>query len=293
MVPLDGSPFAERALPYALTVARRTGATIDLVRVHVVYAMQPQASSWLPYDADLERECRGLEQVYLDEVAGQVEAAGAARVSCGVANGLSVDGILCRARERSADLIVMTTHGAGPISRAFLGSTADELVRRSPTPLLLIRPQEANADLRGEPALSRLLIPLDGSALAEQILRPAADLARATGATVMLLYVNEPARRSGAVARPYLEGVAQRLRLQSLEVQTLVVSDDRVVPTMLRAARAGACDVIALATHGRGGLRRLLLGSVADKILRAASCPLLVLRPAGEELSHSESPTPG
>jgi nucleotide-binding universal stress UspA family protein len=291
LVPLDGSPFAERALPFALAVARRSGAFLDLVRVHVVYAMQPTASSWLPYDAELEQESRQLEQDYLDEVAGRVAAAGGTGVTRGVADGLSVDGILSRAHEQSADLIVMTTHGAGPISRAFLGSTADELVRRSPTPLLLIQPQEVPVGLGGEPSLSRLLIPLDGSALAEQILGPAADLARLTGASVTLLHVNEPARRSGAAqARPYLEGVAERLRRQGLKVQTFVVSDSRVVPAILGAARAADCDLIALATHGRGGLRRLLLGSVADKILRAAACPLLVLRPACENRPAEERP---
>jgi nucleotide-binding universal stress UspA family protein len=282
MVPLDGSPFAEQALPYAMAVARRAGAALDLMRVHVVYAMQPPSNSRLPYSPEVEREDRALESAYLNEVAGRVREKSGFRLTTGLADGLTADGILARAREVSAALVVMTTHGAGPLSRAFLGSTADELVRRSPIPLLLVRPR-VSPDLGREPIIKKILVPVDGSSRAEQILRPAMALGRLTGATLTLLYVEAPSGgpdRGIVEARPYLENLADHLRGQSCEVRVRVVADAHIARAILSVAREGDYDLIALATHCRVGLKRLLLGSVADKVLRTARCPLLVLNPA-------------
>jgi len=295
MVPLDGSAFAEQALSYALAVARRAGAALHLMRVHVVYALQPPASSWLPYDAALESESRRRELDYLTAVAGRLAPQAAVRVLTGLADGLAADGILAHARAVSADLIVMTTHGAGPLSRVFLGSTADELVRRSPTPLLLIRPHEKAAGLGTEPVVRRILIPLDGSTHSEQILGPALALGRLTGAAFKLLHVVERPRdvsHKEEEGRPYLEGLAERLRQQSVKVETRVVTNGHVASAVLTEVVDSAYDLIALATHGRGGFKRFLLGSVADKVLRAAPCPLLVLRPDGKDPADQEGPTP-
>jgi nucleotide-binding universal stress UspA family protein len=286
MVPLDGSPFAEQALPYATAVARRAGAALDLMRVHVVYAMQPPSNSRQPYSPEVERESRVLELAYLNEAAGRVREKSGVRVTTGLAGGLTADGILARGREVSADLVVMTTHGAGPLSRAFLGSTSDELVRRSPIPLLLVRPQVVSPDLGREPVINKVLVPVDGSSRAEQILKPAMALGRLMGAALTLLYVEAPSGghdRGIVEARPYLENLADHLRVPSCEVRVRVVADARIARAILSVAREGDHDLIALATHGRGGLKRLLLGSVADKVLRSARCPLLVLNPTGPD----------
>ncbi len=282
MVPLDGSPFAEQALPYAVAVARRAGATLDLMRVHVIYAMQPTASSWLPYQAELEHESRCHEAEYLSAVAECLEPHAGVQVRTGLAEGLGADGILAHARDTRADLIVMTTHGAGPVGRVLLGSTADELVRRTETPLFLIRPRAGEAADPGEERVVRhVLIALDGSAPSEQILDPAVSLGWLSGAAFTLLHVETPAeaRDRGTVdARPYLENLAEPLRRQECAVRVRAVKAGSAATAILKEAADADCDLIALATHGRGGLTRLLMGSVAEKVLRDAPCPVLTVK---------------
>jgi nucleotide-binding universal stress UspA family protein len=212
-----------------------------------------------------------------------------------------------QAAESGADLVVMTTHGRGPLARFWLGSVADELVRRSPVPLLLVRPRETAPDPGQEPDLGRVLLPLDGSTLAEQIIEPAVALGGLAGAEYTLLRVVRPAVWVHAVlespdarreaqslldrvedlrrqvlkeAEDYLTGVAQRLRARGLRVQTRVAVDEHPAGAILHEAAAGGAGLIALATHGRRGLSRLLLGSVADKVVRGAPVPVLVHRPA-------------
>jgi nucleotide-binding universal stress UspA family protein len=138
------------------------------------------------------------------------------------------------------------------------------------------------------------LILLDGSVLAEQVLEPALDLARLMGARCTLLRVVESrsspvGRATGgppekAQAEAYLEHVAARVREQGVQVRTRVVIARHAAEAILKEAAVQASNLIALATHGRGGLRRLLLGSVADKLFRAAASPVLVYRPTGKEL---------
>jgi nucleotide-binding universal stress UspA family protein len=209
----------------------------------------------------------------------------------------------------------MTTQGRGPVARFWLGSVADALVRQSTIPILFVRPAESEADLAQEPAFRRVLIPLDGSQLAEQILEPATALAAATKAEVTLLrvvqqlspasYDPESSRISGirpallkqlqdvdrqerTRAEEYLDQLAERLRSRSLIVHTRVVSHLRPATAILDDASTNGVDLIALATHGRGGLKRLLVGSVADKVLRGATTAVLMYRPVGEFVSAEE-----
>jgi nucleotide-binding universal stress UspA family protein len=301
LVPLDGSAFAEQALPLALALARQSKAALDLVRAHGLYALEDRAGAWAPYDPAEDAEFRRHEQGYLDGVARRISGEHPVRVTCVVADGAAADAILGRAREVAADLVVMTTHGRGPVSRAFLGSVADELVRRCPVPVLLVRPDEALPDLHRAPSVGRVLVPLDRSPASEQVLGPALQVGGALGAAFSLLHVVRPdaqpaprtrADREAGLSRScqereaeealaYLERLAGRLRAPSVEVRTRVVVAPHVATAVLEEARAQPCGLIALATHGRGGLPRLLLGSVADMVLRGASCPVLVLRGAG------------
>jgi len=287
LVPLDGSPFAEQALPWALSIARRAGACLDLVRGHVLYAFKDPAYSWGPYDPAMDAEAARQEHLYLEGAARRLSAAALVPISAAVVAsvpGLEAEGILGRARAAGADLIVMSTHGRGPLSRLALGSVADQVVRRAFLPVLLVRPREPAPGPFAEPAAESVLIPLDGSALAERALEPAADLAGLLGARCDLVRVVAPgggpeqAAEEGE-ARSYLGRVAGRLGQRGLEAQTRVLAARQPAEAILLAARAWGSGLIALATHGRGGIRRALLGSVADQVLRAAPCPLLVYRP--------------
>ena len=302
LVPLDGSAFAEQALPFALSIARRANAKLDLMRVHALYCIDNPARVWAPFDPAADAEFRGQELGYLDELARRHTGECAVKPTCAVVNGFAADAILGRAKEVAADLIVMTTHGRGPLSRAFLGSVADELVRRCSIPVLLVRPQEALPDLHKEPSVTKVLVPLDRSPTSMQIIQPAIKLGSAWGASYIFLHVVHPdtiPARETASERPaalrrtwqereaeealaYLEHVADWFRGPAVKVQTRVVVRPHVATAILDEARAQSCDVIAFASHGRVGLKRMLLGSITDKVLRGASCPVLIYREPGE-----------
>ena len=297
LVPLDRSSFAEQALPLALGIARRAHARLDLVEVHALYALDDHSAAWATFDPVRDAQRKHQEQLYLDATAIWLTSVSPASVSTGVLSGSTVlsetvaDGILERARAGKADLIVMATHGRGPLSRFGYGSVADELIRRSGVPVLVVRPGEMAADIFPEPVLDNILIPLDGSAPAEQVLGPALDLAQLMEARCTLLRVIAPSSsaRNGtpggspqeAEAEAYLERVAARVRELGVQVRARVVVAPHVAEAILDEAAAQASDLIALATHRRGGLKRLLRRSVSDTLVRAAASPLLVYCPSG------------
>jgi nucleotide-binding universal stress UspA family protein len=183
-----------------------------------------------------------------------------------------------------------------------MGSVADKLVRRLPMPVVLTRPHDETLDLLEqvhERAVEHVLIPLDGSALAEEILEPALELGTPMGARYTLIQaINPPVlgyapaayavgldeqvlAQWRAEAQAYLDEVAARLRSQGHRVDRQIMIGPPAV-AILDYARAHAVDLIALATHGRGGVARMLLGSVADKIVRGAGMPVLLRRPSAE-----------
>jgi nucleotide-binding universal stress UspA family protein len=291
LVPLDGSAFAEQALPWALALARRAHAGLELVRGHVLYALKEPACAWLPYEPALEAACKQEEQLYLDATARWLAAVSPVPTTSALVSGVDAEGILGRIQVSRPGLVVMTTHGRGPVGRLLLGSVADEVVRRAGPPVLLVRPRDPAPGLLPEPAVGKVLVALDGSALAEQALGPALELARLLEARCALLRVVEPnhapTRPTGrpvatpeAEARAYLERLAGRPREEGAAVEVQVAAARNAAEAILEQARAQGCDLIALATHGRGGLGRLLLGSVADKVVRAASVPVLVYHPS-------------
>jgi nucleotide-binding universal stress UspA family protein len=298
-VPLDGSLFAENALPYAAAIARHSGACIRVVRKHLP-AQPVHPDSVLANDPKLDPLTWKAERQYLDAITRRLVVAGVPAVASALLEGPTVEAIATEVTAAKADLVVMTTHGRGPVARFWLGSVADALVRRLTTPILLIRPADGEPSAQ-EPALPRrVLIPLDGSALAVGVLESAVHLAGFGGAEVTLLdivvpvplAVHEPGglmaagtdleimEKLQAEARRYVNNVADRLRACGLTVREQVMVHPHPAAAILEAARDGNADLIALETHGRGGLGRLFLGSVADKLLRAALCPVLVHRTA-------------
>jgi nucleotide-binding universal stress UspA family protein len=306
LVPLDGSPFGEHALPLALAIAQQARARLRLAHVHVA-PVPVYTAGELPCDLELDSTLKKHERAYLDEVKLRLPRSSSVAVSTALVEGIPVaDALVREVQAAGADLVVMTTHGRGPLIRLWLGSIADELVRQCPVPLLLVRPQEWEPDLTRLPAVAHVLVPLDGTPLAERILGPAVALGTAADAGFTLLRVIKPAlrynydlagnpvnvysqvvlqqlelmqRQVRAEAETYLEKVAGRLRVKGLRVHTRVVSHEQPAVAILEEALAHDHALIALETHGRHGLARLFLGSVADKVIRGASSPILVHRP--------------
>ncbi len=304
LVPLDGSSFSEHVLPVALGIARRAGAALHLIHVHPPWAAYAEAPP--SPDDSLEELTKQHEQAYLDDIVSRLKAVSPVRVSSSLVEGEVPAMIRAAVTSTKADLVVMTTHGRSPLGRFWLGSVADDLVRDVPAPMLLIRPHEAKPDLTQEPTFRHLLLPLDGSPLAEQMIEPAVALGTLMDADYTLVRVIRPptpwAFQGGGAsleervramldrleklehqlrqeAADYLDQVAERLRQRSLRVATRVVVADQPAGAILHEASPPAVDLIALETHGRRGLSRLLLGSVADKVIRGAAVPVLVQRP--------------
>jgi nucleotide-binding universal stress UspA family protein len=201
----------------------------------------------------------------------------------------------------------MTTHGRGLVGRFWLGSVADQLIRELPVPLLLVRPQAGKVDMNREVVLSRMVIPLDGSPLAEHVIEPAIALGGFMGAEYTFLrvvrslalppmtdFVPPATSKEGQSllqkleklqaeevqsAGDYLKHLEQSFTAVGRRIRTKVVTAEQPVAAILEEATPAGNDCIALATHGRSGLRRMILGSVADKVIRSASVPVLVYRP--------------
>jgi len=297
VVPLDGSRFGEQALPLALGIARRARARLRLVHVHQPLSVDGLATC---YEAEAPR-FQERERTYLEGVVQQLTSTAPIAVDWALLEGDVAGAVHAHVVGTEADFVVMSTHGRGPLSRLWMGSVADELVRRLPVPVLLLRPEEKPPELSQGRLFRRVLIPLDGSPAAEGILGPAIDLGNLAEAEYLLVRVVRPVPVVGldlfgyatggldlaqgakleADARAYLDGVAARLRSRSasLRVQTTVVVDNHPASAILETVLVQGADLIALATRGRGGLKRLLLGSVADKVMRGAPIPVLLYRP--------------
>ena len=199
-------------------------------------------------------------------------------------------------------MLVLTTHGRSGLTRTLLGSVADEVVRRAAGPVLLL-PGAAPTDwLERPPEGRRVLVTLDGSPLAEEVLGPACALAAALDAELLLVRVVLPLmpeymaaqavvgriepEDSLVEAQGYLEAVAQHLRAYGVRVETHALLGSPI-PTVVQLAQTSRADAIAMATHGRGGAARLVFGSVATGVLQRTAVPLLVLRPTTAPIGPS------
>ena len=225
----------------------------------------------------------------LNAVADHLQAGGV-WVETSVSDADPAAAIVQAADERQADIIVMSTHGRSGLRRAMFGSVTDQVLRTTTTPVLLVPP---DARYRINPPCT-IVVALDGSKLAEAAIAPALDLAEALRGHVRLIRATDPptywltegqaADRvpdagSGAdLARQYLEAVSERWKSKNVDVSGYVVDGaaDEVIVEAARDSRAGA---VAMATHGRTGLARMVIGSVTERVLHEASVPLLLVHP--------------
>lgn len=298
LVPVDGSDFSARALPVALSLAQRTGATIHLTMVHDPSAYIPFVPGEVAvpvYDAALVSQQRADDQATLDRHVAALAASGV-RVVGTLLEGTVIESLVEYGQQVASELTIMTTHGRGGFARVRLGSVATALLTRATTPVLLVHGAGDHA-ADAAPALptGRLLCPLDGSAFSERMLPHAAAFADACGMTMHLLSVTTPHAVSMApfgtealLADPSVLDQEEHDRLEYLTRLTAncppgstvrSVTDMAVARAILDEASADDIGAIALATHGRGGLARLVLGSVADEVIRHSTRPTLIYRP--------------
>ena len=285
LLPLDGSLLAERALVYTVVLAKRCQARVVLVQAveaHTLPGMDPVEAQFVV--------TMGAEE-YLRTAATRLRAAGV-ETETHVYYDDPVHGILGAASRQHADLIVMSTHGRGGLSRMLYGSVADQILRRATVPVLLIPSIVGHAWPAEGP--QSLLVPLDGSELSTRALQAAELLTEPFGASLTLLQVVQPVPyplygdgfayvpydedAEVASARGYLDGLATQLAEHGVPATTDVIVGD---PSHVigKLAREREVDVVVMATHGHGGLNRLILGSVATATLRHITVPLLLVRP--------------
>lgn len=237
---------------------------------------------------------------YFDDLRPRLEAAGIA-VTSTVVRGRADERILTRAREIDAGMIVMATHGHGGLSRIWLGSITDRVIRHTQRPVLAVHVVAEPESLLATDRPVEVLIPrtvllaLDGSEMAEDILPLAMQVAQAADSELHLMrvvpalpllrspYLDSPVIEEQSLetlapaATEYLEGVAARLRAVGLQVHTHVEEDVGPASAILACAERERVDLIAMTTHGRGRIARALVGSVADKVVRGGTIPVLLL----------------
>jgi len=298
LVPLDGSSISEGALPYAEAVARSTSASLRLLT-----ALEDEPDELLARlnGADYLARVRAAESDYLDRTAETLRQR-VVSVSTVLAPGNAVDAILQEATKCEDVMIVMATHGRSGVERWLIGSVADKVMRMTDRPILLVLPSEI-AQRRERIELACLMVPLDGSPLAEAALPIAADLATKANAHVQLVQslpalattmpygyapeIGEDWEERTKFAQTYLAEVRQRLPA-ALEVETIVLRGG-TTETLVDYARNREVDLVVMSTHGRGGFRRLVLGSVADRFVRSG-VPTLLVRPNAVEAAAKSQP---
>lgn len=330
LVPLDGSERAERALPVAARIAQATGGSLILLRVTGIPAeYRPYLyGSYVAQTPVFIQEALDAEKTrataYLT-IAAQSEVLTGIPTETRVEQGSVATTIIEVAQEQKIGLIVMCSHGDTGLKRWVLGSVAQKIARHSPVPVLVLH-QEGIIPFSAYPDPLRPLrtftgfVALDGSELAEAALLPAAQIvsAIASPARGMLLLtqiVKLPAMHKAPAqervlqeAKVYMGKTVERLHRElgaehNLAITWSVTVGENIAESLIEAAecgenseggrRFGCCSMIAMATHGRGGMQRWALGSVTERILGATRLPLLIVRPevqqAHESQIHQES----
>jgi nucleotide-binding universal stress UspA family protein len=291
LVGLDGSSLGERALPVVTQLADRLDADVQLLHV----MPDAQRSGELPPS---QSHAYGDEATpmdsYLKGIAQRMTAR-KIRVDRAVLVGDRAQQIVGYAHNMGSDLIVLTTHSRSGIATWFYDSVAENVLRASTTPVLLLHPGKDEGSQSG--SVQMIVVPLDGSLLSETVLPLAEDLAAHLEVPLVLLRVVEPVyildnpavgfapeylgwlddRR--ATAQRYLQSLAASLSATALDIRT-IVSVGKPGDEIVACAHRFADSMVVMATHGRGGLARLVLGSVARQVVAESGVPVILKRPS-------------
>ena len=272
VVPLDGSPLAEVALPYAEEIAGKMGS--DIVLLTVLPSEEPEEyQNHHTYTREIVDITKRQVEKYLEDSGNNVIKVGTAtRV------GNPAEGILDYVDKGYMCLVVMATHGRSGVGRWAVGSIADKVVRATTRqPLLLIRAKGAHPDIRAKRILKKALIPLDGSTESEAVIPYFSELARSLQMELTLLRVISKTNGTFASADAYLQDWCQRLEEKGItvgyEVRVGAPADQ-----IIDLADELASDMVAMSTRGQTAVNLWTLGSVAQKVLLGGNTPLLLIR---------------
>ena len=292
MAPTEGSGNERAAISVAVKLAQRFDADLHLVRVETtprVIETIAQPPMLIPEQTVQAERLGSLQK--LEALGTECRVLGDIRVITALEDGPIQPALRDHAEEFNVDLIVMSSHSRGGVKRIALGSVTDYLIRHTNIPVLVVKPPVSFIGATPEETFSRIVVPLDGSALAEQILPEVAALASRLNSTVSLLYVLTPLtdsqkqivepgfpRPDTDIADASLARAASYLTKEGLAVSKEVVLSDDIATAILDSAGA-ITDLIAITTSGSGGISRFVFGSVADEVARKSLTSLLVFHP--------------
>ena len=296
MVPTDGSGFDREAILVALRVAERCNAKIRLVRVISIGAYfgvgaSPESVVITPETMRAEQDA-ALGELYA--LAAECRSLSGVEITADLEQGPIADVLAGYARRNDVDLIVISSHGRRGIARLSLGSVTDSLIRGTAIPVLVVKPRATYLTPEATKEFHHIIVPLDGSALAEQILEKIVPLAKLEEAEITLLHVLTPSEKDFeneeerklpwwekrvAGAQAYLSRRAAEIRAKGVGTTIDVVVGEKVSEAITNYARREGADLVAIATHGRGGLARVVRGSVADGVTKSAMNSVLVFHP--------------
>jgi len=294
LIPLDGSKTAEKVLPFARVLAENLKLPIELLGVVDIGAMAAHiAADKARYLDALIAEGERSSSDYLRGIAAKFPGLS---VKCTVERGKPAEAIIERAATDKGTLITMATHGRSGINRWLLGSIAEKVLRGTGNPLFLVRANETTGMTDGKVTMKSIIVPLDGSTLAESVLPTVAAVAKVLDLEVILCRAFElpPSAYYGAEsylpdydalkeqvkdeARSYLDGKAEALREKGLTKVATELLEGAGAEEIIAYARAHPDSLVAMCTHGRSGVKRWVLGSVTEKVVRHSGDPVLVVR---------------
>ena len=301
VVPLDGSKTAESALPLVRSLARRLAIPVELLGVIDMREIcrTTSAAEALFLDRLLEDQSRRNAE-YLGKIAHTLSGvAVTTRDEEGEAGEIIVE---AAAADKNA-LIVMATHGRSGLNRFFLGSIAEKVLRATVNPLLLVKATEPVVTA-GEAPLTSIVVPLDGSDLAEAVLPAVTDLARKLDLEVRAYSIPygaystgdgfyDPVNLEAFLAQlreetfEYLERTSASLKRKGLEKVSFVAKEGLSADEIIKFARETPTNLVAMSSHGRSGIKRWVLGSVAETVVRHSGDPVLVLRADGGNVDRT------
>ena len=309
LVPLDGSLLSEQVVPYVNLLAKPLGCAVDLMRVIVPVPAELADRAQGSYIDQMAANFSERARQSLDEMKISLEASGV-QVSTVLPEGNPESLIVDEAAKVPEGLIAMSTHGRSGMSRIFMGSVTDKVLRAADNPLLVIRSYDPEPEPEPEAdaatvKLANIIVPLDGSALAEQVLPHVTEIAKALSLNVILIRVSptsaeyyshfaagpvngapgvlneaaeEMSRLAFTEAGEYLEEQKKRLEGQGIQSVRLWAVRGRATDAVWDIAKETPDSMVAMMTHGRSGLGRWVLGSVAERVMRYSGRPVLMVR---------------
>ena len=305
LVPLDGSRLSEQVISYVLPIAEKLKAHVQLLRV--IEPVDPALADPAHgrFLDQISTSMRNQAEDSLGTIRSAFTEAGV-EVSSEACEGSPASSIVAEANKDPATLIAMSTHGRSGVARWVMGSVTDKVLHSVQNPLLIVRPEDGDATT--ETNIQTIVVPLDGSALAEQVLPHVMTVAKALDCKISLIRVTlsraeymsymsslpvdsdfsrynqsyeEFAQMANAEATEYLHKVKAMLEKQGAPSVEERLLHAHPATAIIDIARETSDNLVAMTTHGRSGIGRWALGSVADRVIRGSGDPVLLVRATG------------